>query len=172
MDRREFVKQVGAAALGTALGSEVGYAADGEKGKGPQKFERYETGIDLNELHGRVANAFNEEVGKTLKEKQSLKARNFRMRLFRNSDDTYTIFLNLDFVPIQDNEKPDTIFEARSTVWAGVDAQEKVLKNYQETIQPWEARMRAAFPDTTFIVEISHGGDSTLAHYECMMAGG
>ena len=176
MNRREFLGEAGAAigavALGQSMVSNDAFAVENAVERKTKKYEKQGTGRDLDELHGRVANAFNEEVGAILKEKKSLRARHFDMRLFRNSNGSYTLFLNIDLIPVQNGEKPDTIFEARSTVWSGVGAQEKARENYRKTIEPWESRMRGEFSRVTFVTEKSHGGDSTLAHYECMMAGG
>lgn len=177
IERREFLKMAGGALIAGVVGAEACMPEKGSKAKEHKEqhartYEKHGTGADLNALHGEVTNGFNAEVGALLKKEMYFRANNLTMSLVQNADGTYAIGLSVDLVPIRGDEKPDTIFEVRSTVWTGKGAKERVRQNYKKAIEPWEARMKVAYPDAVFRQEIHHGGSATLAHYECMLSGG
>lgn len=165
MTRREFL---GAAAAGIMVGAGCEMRAEGAA----ETFEKHGSGKDLNALHGEVANAFNQEVGNRLRAQGNTRAEHFRMKLAKNDDGIFALVLQVDLVPVSSGQRPDRVFEARSTVWTGRDAKARVDANYEKSIVPWTSRMRAAYPDVVFREQIVQGGTSMLAYRACMLSGG
>lgn len=166
--RREML--FGTAALAAA--SIVESACTPEKKALRSTYEKQGTGKDLNMLHGEVANAFNTEVGERLRAHGSLRAENMRMTVKKERDGTYVLRMEVEFVSVASGERPDTVFEARSTVWTGKGAQKQVEANEKKSIEPWTVRMRAAYPDIKFREERLHGGTPVLAYRARVLVGG
>lgn len=134
-----------------------------------KKYEKHDTGMDLNALHARVANAFNQEVGDELKRAKNLCARHFSIRLERRHTGEYFLSLSVELISADHGKKSERNFESRSTVWAGRNAKQKVDEHYQKSIVPWKDDMRGRY--AIFHTEELRGGDDDLAFRACMMTG-
>ena len=169
MNRREFLQGAGAVLLAGVSGEACDVQPESTKSFDLKKEGR---GMDLNVLHGEVANGFNQAVGEKLKALGNARAKDFHMQVFHNTDGSFSINMVAKIVPTKSGETADSVFEARSTVWFGKDAKKKVDENYQNNIAPWITRMRSAYPALSFREEEGWGGSGTLAYRFVMLVGG